>query len=340
MQFGVYFKHYFIFRIGAGIGPHVSTRSPERSDYGKRLPGALKVPVSRRCSDGDPIAFGPEFLVRPSVSGAREANFRRKVPIACAPALRFAFLRRGCRIRSRLEPGNRFMAKLCSRCLRSPLVFRDGRETGFLAFPLLKKDIRGELLMKLLQDKVLSEGIVLSDQVLKVDSFLNHQMDPVLMKEVGREFARLFEGEGITKVLTIESSGIAPAIMAALEFEVPMIFARKQKSLTLREDIYVEKVYSFTKQQENDVTVSKKFLFPNDKVLIIDDFLAHGEAALGLAKIVEQAGAQVAGIGIVIEKSFQSGAQRIKDAGYRVESLVRVASLSEGKVSFVTEAVH
>ncbi|NGZ77421.1 xanthine phosphoribosyltransferase [Saccharibacillus alkalitolerans] len=194
--------------------------------------------------------------------------------------------------------------------------------------------------MKLLQDKVLSEGIVLSDQVLKVDSFLNHQMDPVLMKEVGKEFARLFAGEGITKVLTIESSGIAPAIMAALELEVPMIFARKQKSLTLREDIYVEKVYSFTKRQENDVTVSKKFLFPEDNVLIIDDFLAHGEAALGLARIVEQAGAKVAGIGIVIEKSFQSGAQRIQEAGYRVESLVRVSSLEGGKVSFAAEAVH
>jgi len=195
--------------------------------------------------------------------------------------------------------------------------------------------------MKLLQDKVLSEGIVLSEQVLKVDSFLNHQMDPVLMKEVGKEFARLFQAEGITKVLTIESSGIAPAIMAALELEVPMIFARKQKSLTLREDIYVEKVYSFTKEQSNDVTVSKKFLFPNDRVLIIDDFLAHGEAALGLARIAEQAGASVAGIGIVIEKSFQSGAKRIQDEGYRVESLVRIASLSGGKVTFMTEeTVH
>lgn len=196
-------------------------------------------------------------------------------------------------------------------------------------------------MMKLLQDKVLNEGIVLSEKVLKVDSFLNHQMDPVLMKEVGKEFARLFEAEGITKVLTIESSGIAPAIMAALELEVPMIFARKQKSLTLREDIYVEKVYSFTKEQSNDVTVSKKFLFPNDRVLIIDDFLAHGEAALGLARIAEQAGATVAGIGIVIEKSFQSGAQRIKEAGYRVESLVRIASLADGKVTFATqETVH
>ncbi|MDO3411459.1 xanthine phosphoribosyltransferase [Saccharibacillus sp. CPCC 101409] len=195
--------------------------------------------------------------------------------------------------------------------------------------------------MKLLQEKVLNEGIVLSDQVLKVDSFLNHQMDPVLMKEVGKEFARLFEGEKITKVLTIESSGIAPAIMAALELNVPMIFARKQKSLTLRENILVEKVYSFTKQESNEITVSKKFLLPEDRVLIIDDFLAHGEAALGLARIAEQVGAQVAGIGIVIEKSFQSGAERIKKAGYRVESLVRVASLEGGKVTFAAEeAVH
>lgn len=193
--------------------------------------------------------------------------------------------------------------------------------------------------MKLLRDKVMTEGIVLGNQVLKVDSFLNHQMDPVLMREVGGEFARRFAGEGITKVLTIESSGIAPAIMTSLELGVPMIFARKHKSLTLKDDILVEKVYSFTKRETNEITVSKKFLLPGDRVLIIDDFLANGEAAFGLARIAEQVGASVAGIGIVIEKSFQPGARLLGEAGYRVDSLVRIASLENGTVTFVDE-VH
>ncbi|GGH38054.1 xanthine phosphoribosyltransferase [Paenibacillus segetis] len=189
--------------------------------------------------------------------------------------------------------------------------------------------------MKLLKEKVMNEGIVLGEQVLKVDSFLNHQMDPMLMSEIGSEFVRRFAGEEITKILTIESSGIAPAIMTALELRVPMIFARKNKSLTLREDIFVEKVYSFTKRETNEITVSKKFLGANDRVLIIDDFLANGEAAFGLARIAEQAGASVVGIGIVIEKSFQPGAKLLQEAGYRVDSLVRIASLDNGTVTFV-----
>ncbi|PWW42104.1 MULTISPECIES: xanthine phosphoribosyltransferase [Paenibacillus] len=193
--------------------------------------------------------------------------------------------------------------------------------------------------MQLLKDKVIQEGIVLSEQVLKVDSFLNHQMDPVLMKEVGKEFIRRFDGENITRVLTIESSGIAPGIMTALELNVPLIFARKQKSLTLTEDILVEKVYSFTKQETNEITVAKKFMQPGDRVLIIDDFLANGEAAFGLARIVEQVGAEVVGIGIVIEKAFQPGGRLLKEAGYRVESLVRIGALSDGKVTFADEEV-
>lgn len=188
--------------------------------------------------------------------------------------------------------------------------------------------------MELLKRKIQEEGIVLSDQVLKVDSFLNHQMDPQLMMEIGKEFARRFAEAGVTRVLTIESSGIAPAIMTALAMNVPLIFARKQKSLTLRDNIFVERVYSFTKQEANEITVSKKFIAAGDKVLIVDDFLAHGEAAFGLARIAEQAGAQVAGIGIVIEKSFQNGAGKLKEAGYRVESLARVASLEDGRVRF------
>lgn len=188
--------------------------------------------------------------------------------------------------------------------------------------------------MELLRSKVIKEGIVLEGNVLKVDSFINHQMDPVLMKEIGREFTRRFAGENVTRVLTIESSGIAPGIMTALELNVPLIFARKQKSLTLTEDIYVETAYSYTKQQSNDITVSKKFIHPGDRVLIIDDFLANGEAAFALARIVQQAGAQVAGIGIVIEKSFQPGAKLLTDEGYRLESLVRIAGLADGQVQF------
>lgn len=191
--------------------------------------------------------------------------------------------------------------------------------------------------MELLKQKIMKEGIVLSGQVLKVDSFLNHQMDPQLMMELGREFARRFENEGVTRILTIESSGIAPAIMTALVMEVPMIFARKQKSLTLRDDVYVQEVFSFTKQEKNEITIAKKFIQPGDRVLILDDFLAHGEAAFGLARIAEQAGATVAGIGIVIEKSFQQGAGKLTAAGYRVESLARIASLDNNEVRFVEE---
>ncbi|WP_322907578.1 xanthine phosphoribosyltransferase [Paenibacillus campi] len=188
--------------------------------------------------------------------------------------------------------------------------------------------------MELLRNKVISEGIVLPGNVLKVDSFLNHQMDPVLMQAIGREFQQRFAAVGVTRVLTIESSGIAPGIMTALEIGVPLIFARKQKSLTLTEDIFVETAYSYTKQQSNDITVSKKFIHPSDRVLIIDDFLANGEAAFALARIVQQAGAEVAGIGIVIEKSFQPGAALLTGEGYRLESLVRIAGLADGAVQF------
>lgn len=188
--------------------------------------------------------------------------------------------------------------------------------------------------MKLLQRKIEAEGLVLSNQVLKVDSFINHQMDPHLMKEIGLEFAKKFKDAGITKILTIESSGIAPAIMAGLALDVPVIFARKRKSLTLTTDLYTATVYSFTKQESNDITVSKKYIEKGDHVLIIDDFLANGQAALGLAAIVEQAEAVVSGIGILIEKSFQKGAEDIIAKGYRLESLARIASLEGGKVTF------
>ncbi|MDQ0858699.1 xanthine phosphoribosyltransferase [Bacillus sp. V2I10] len=191
--------------------------------------------------------------------------------------------------------------------------------------------------MKLLQDKINMEGKVLSNQVLKVDSFLNHQIDAFLMKEVGKEFADRFKNDGITKIVTIESSGIAPSVMAALELNVPVVFARKRKSLTLTDQLLTATVYSFTKQEENTIAVSGEHLTSEDRVLVIDDFLANGQAALGLAKIVEQAGATLAGIGIVIEKSFQEGGKILREKGFRVESLARIKSLENHEVQFLEE---
>ncbi len=191
--------------------------------------------------------------------------------------------------------------------------------------------------MKLLQDKIKNEGKVLSDQVLKVDSFLNHQIDAFLMKEVGKEFAARFKNEGITKIVTLESSGIAPSVMAALELNVPVVFARKRKSLTLTDQLLTASVYSFTKQEENTIAVSSQHLTSADRVLVIDDFLANGQAALGLAEIVAQAGASLAGIGIVIEKSFQEGGKILRERGLRVESLARIKSLENNEVQFLEE---
>lgn len=188
--------------------------------------------------------------------------------------------------------------------------------------------------MHALEQKILAEGIVLSDQVLKVDSFLNHQIDPVLMQQIGQEFARLFKDAGITKIITIEASGIAPAVMAGLELGVPVIFARKYQSLTLKDDLYRSKVFSFTKQIESTIAISNKHISATDKVLVIDDFLANGQAALGLADLIHQAQAEVVGIGIVIEKSFQPGRALLLEKGYRVESLARVKSLANGTVEF------
>lgn len=191
--------------------------------------------------------------------------------------------------------------------------------------------------MHALEQKILAEGIVLSEEVLKVDSFLNHQIDPVMMQLIGQEFARLFKDAGITKIITIEASGIAPAVMAGLELGVPVIFARKYQSLTLKDDLYRSKVFSFTKQTESTIAISNKHISSTDKVLVIDDFLANGQAALGLADLIHQANAEVIGIGIVIEKSFQPGRDLLLEKGYRVESLARVKSLTNGTVEFVRD---
>ena len=193
--------------------------------------------------------------------------------------------------------------------------------------------------MDLLERKVKEDGIVIDEKILKVDGFLNHQIDADLMQQVGQTFYEQFKDEGITKILTIEASGIAPAIMAALQFNVPCLFAKKAKPSTLTQDVYHADIHSFTKNTTSTVIVSNEFLDKDDRVLIIDDFLANGEASLGLNEIVKQAQASTAGVGIVIEKSFQPGRQRLEDAGLRVSSLCKVASLQGNKVTFASEEV-
>ncbi|WP_330949237.1 xanthine phosphoribosyltransferase [Virgibacillus sp. MG-45] len=188
--------------------------------------------------------------------------------------------------------------------------------------------------MKALKSKIVQQGKVLSDTVLKVDSFLNHQIDATLMKEIGEVFASRFKKDNITKIVTLESSGIAPAVMTGLVLHVPVVFARKKKSLTLSENLLTANVYSYTKEETNTISVSRDFIKPDDNVLIMDDFLANGQALLGLLEIVERAGASIAGAGIVIEKGFQSGGELVRSRGIRVESLATIASLQNGTVTF------
>ncbi|MCG7419268.1 xanthine phosphoribosyltransferase [Macrococcus epidermidis] len=191
--------------------------------------------------------------------------------------------------------------------------------------------------MELLQQKVKEDGVVIDGGILKVDSFLNHQIDAKLMHEIGKTFYETYKDENVTKILTIEASGIAPAIMAALHFDVPCLFAKKAQPSTLTEEVYQTDIHSYTKNKTNHVIISKKFLNENDRVLIIDDFLANGEAALGLYDLVDQAGASCVGIGIVVEKSFQKGYQRLIDKGLSVTSLCRIASLDNNQVTLVGE---
>ena len=191
--------------------------------------------------------------------------------------------------------------------------------------------------MELLKERIRKEGLVLENRILKVDSFLNQQIDPVLMMELGEEFARRFANEGVQRIFTIEASGIAIALPTALRMGVPLVFARKIRSTTMNDQVYATQVHSYTRNLTSDVIVSKRFLPPGERVLIIDDFLANGEAALGLAELVRQAGSKVVGIGIAIEKSLQPGAAKIKNAGYRLESLARIADFKSGQVRFVGE---
>ena len=193
--------------------------------------------------------------------------------------------------------------------------------------------------MNFLEERIKKDGIIRPGNVLKVDSFLNHQMDIALLDEIGREFKRRFAGETITKVLTIESSGIAIAFPVAREFGVPLVFAKKSKSVNIEGDVYVAEVESFTHKKTNQVIVAKKFLSSEDRVLIIDDFLANGCALQGLISIVDSADAEVVGCGIAVEKGFQEGGQRIRNLGYRLESLAIVESMDAetGEIRFAPQ---
>ena len=216
----------------------------------------------------------------------------------------------------------RIVSDCVARIFRAIVIFVEGRKRN----------------MELLKQRIRQDGTVRGTDVLKVDSFLNHQMDVALFEEIGKEFKRRFEGCGVNKILTIEASGIGIACVAAQSFRCPVVFAKKSQSKNITGEVYATKVESFTHGKVYDVIVSKKFLGPEDKVLIIDDFLANGAALEGLMDLVNQAGAQLVGAGIVIEKAFQPGGDRIRARGIRVESLARIKSMSEENgVEFVDE---
>ncbi len=188
--------------------------------------------------------------------------------------------------------------------------------------------------MELLKKRILSDGVVKPGNILKVDSFLNHQMDIALINEIGREFRRIFSDSPVTKILTIEASGIGIACITAQYFNVPVVFAKKAQSINLDGDMYTTQVQSFTHKKVYDVILAKRFLSPEDHVLLIDDFLANGCALMGLIDIVRKSGASLTGAGIVIEKGFQTGGQQIRDMGVRVESLAIIDSMSESGLTF------
>ena len=189
--------------------------------------------------------------------------------------------------------------------------------------------------MKLLEDRIVQDGQMRAGNILKVDAFLNHQLDVNLLDEIGKEFYRIYQNDGINKILTIEASGIAIACMTARYFNVPVVFAKKAKSKNLDGDVFSSTVHSFTYGKDYNITLSKKFLSPSDKVLIVDDFLAVGKAMNGLLDVCRQAGATVGGIGIAIEKGFQTGGEQLRAAGYKLNSLAIVDGIDDdGKVQF------
>lgn len=189
--------------------------------------------------------------------------------------------------------------------------------------------------MDILKERILKEGQALSETVLKVDSFLNHGVDAKLMYDMGTCFKEYYKNHGVTKIFTIESSGIAPTVMTAMQMELPMVTLKKQSSKILNGDVYQTTVHSFTKGSDYELTLSKKYISPEDNILVIDDFLANGEAALGAIRLIEEAGAKVAGVGIVIEKSFQPGRAVLDEKGYDVYSLARIKKLEKGIMEFI-----
>lgn len=191
--------------------------------------------------------------------------------------------------------------------------------------------------MKELEERILKEGRELNEDILKVDSFINHQVDPELMVRFGQEFAAHFNGKGITKVVTIESSGIAPALMTAQQMQVPLVIFKKQPSKVLNDDLYQTEVTSFTKGTSYELTLSAKFVNENDHVLIIDDFLANGEAATGAIRLLRKAHATVGGIGILIEKSFQPGRGKLNEQGLDVYALARIGKMDKDFIEFLPE---
>lgn len=188
--------------------------------------------------------------------------------------------------------------------------------------------------MKSLRDKILQDGQVLSSHVLKVDSFLNHQVDPQLTMEIGEALADIFRADRVTKVLTIEASGIHFALTTALKLGVPFVYAKKKKAITQSEETYSVPIHSFTRQETVQISVSKRYLASEDRVLIIDDFLATGVALMGLTEIIKQAGAHLVGVGVVIEKSFQEGRRKLEQTGVRIHSLARIESMSDTGIQF------
>ncbi len=197
--------------------------------------------------------------------------------------------------------------------------------------------LQGELFMKLLEEKIANEGVSIGTDILKVDMFLNHQLDVNLLDEMGKEFYRLFKDCGATKVVTIESSGIGIAVFTAKYFNLPALFAKKAQHKNVGNEVYSAKCYSFTHGKEYTMNVSKKYLDSSDKVLIIDDFMAGGNACNALIDIISQAGAEVVGIGIAIEKGFQPGGKALREKGYKVRSLAIVESMNDGKITFRTD---
>ncbi|MFZ5651632.1 MAG: xanthine phosphoribosyltransferase [Bacillota bacterium] len=190
--------------------------------------------------------------------------------------------------------------------------------------------------MQKLKERIMGEGRVIGDDtILKVDTFLNHQIDPQFTMEMGKELASRFSGEGVTRVLTVEASGIAVALATALALGVPVVFAKKGRASTQNAGTYSAQVYSFTRGESVGIFVSSRFLGPEDTVLIVDDFLAHGEALSGMAEIVDQSGARLAGAGIVIEKLFQGGGSKLRERGVRIESLAAISSMSEEHIEFL-----